>query len=789
MDGSSESSTINGYTGLISRYANFIIRYRWWVILASLVSSLVIISGARFLGFNNEYRVFFSEDNPHLQAFDAQQLTYTKNDNVLFVITPNNGEVFSRETLAAVEEVTREAWLFPFALRVDSVTNFQFTQAEGDELIVGNLIENAMSLSRADLSLAKERALNEPFLVGQLIDQDASVTGVNITFQLPQKEPDEALRAAAAARELKARIEAEYPVTVHLSGVIMLSNAFFEASMKDMATLIPAMYLVIIVVMFLLVRSVGATLSTVLVIFISMLAAMGGAGWAGIQLTPPSTSATTIIMTLAVADSIHFLVTMFAGMREGLSRHDAIRQSLRVNFGPIFLTSVTTAVGFLSMNFSDAPPFHDLGNITAFGVMIAFLLSVIFLPAMMAVIPVKASKSQDRFSNWMDKVSDFVIRRKKPIFWSTAILSVLLVAAIPKNVFEDDFIGYFDKSVQFRIDADYVNENLTGIYQIQYSLPSGEDYGVSNPAFLQKVENFVGWFRSQPEVLHVNTFTDTFKRINKNMHADDEAWYRLPQDQELAAQYLLLYELSLPEGLDLNNQMDIGKSATQVIVTVKDMGSSKIAEVAERGSAWLLANTGIQSYGVGPAVMFAYISATNMKSMLLGTAVAIVIISILITIALKNIRLGAISLIPNLLPLASAFGLWGLLIGEVNVAVSMVSGMALGIVVDDSVHFLSKYLRARKEKGLNQEAAVRYAFSSVGVAIVVTSIILVIGFTVLAQSTFGMNSSMAMLTGIAIVLALILDFLLLPVLLLKLDKKPVQASEEIIAVDTVVVNS
>lgn len=755
----------------INAYSNFIIRYRWWVILASLIVSFVVISGARYLAFNNEYRVFFSEDNPHLKAFDAQQLTYTKNDNILFVITPVNGEVFSRETLTAVEEVTREAWFLPYALRVDSISNFQFTEASEDELVVGNLIEDAMSYSREDLALAKERALKEPFIVGQLLNKDASVTAINVTFQMPQVDMDEAPRAAAAVRELKERIETAYPVEVHLSGVVMLSNAFFEASMKDMATLIPAMYLVIIVVMFLLVRSIGATFATVIVIFLSMLAAMGGAGWAGIKLTPPSTSATTIIMTLAVADSIHFLVAMFAGMREGLSRHEAIRQSMRLNIGPIFLTSVTTAVGFLSMNFSDAPPFRDLGNITAFGVMIAFFLSIILLPAMMAVIPVKASKSHNHMSLWMDKVSDIVIRRRKIVFWSTALISLVLVAAIPKNVFDDNFIGYFDKSVQFRVDADYVNDNLTGLYQIQYSLSAGQDYGVSEPEFLEKVDGFVEWFRSQPEVLHVNTFTDTFKRINKNMHGDNESFYSLPDDKELAAQYLLLYELSLPEGLDLNNQMDIGKSATQVIVTLEDMGSKSIAKVAERGSAWLEREANIRSYGVGPAVMFAHISEANMKSMLIGTSVAIVIISILITIALKNLRLGSISLIPNLLPLAAAFGLWGIFIGEVNVAVSMVSGMALGIVVDDSVHFLSKYLRARREKGMDREAAVRYAFSSVGVAIVVTSIILVIGFSVLAQSSFGMNSNMAMLTAIAIVLALILDFLLLPVLLLKWDKK------------------
>lgn len=760
-----------GRDSKITAYTNFLIRWRWAVILGSILASFGLIAGASNFGFDNDYRVFFSDDNPHLKAFEQQQKTYTKNDNILFTITPNDGVVFSAETLNVVEEVTREAWLFPFALRVDSVTNFQYTVANGDDLEVAPLVENALDFNATQLAEAKKVALKEPFIVGQIVNEDASVTAVNITFHMPQLEMDEASKIVTAARELKQQIEADYPVKVHMSGVVMLSNAFFESSMDDFASLIPIMYLVIILIMSVLLRSIGATIAAVLVIFLSMLAGVGAGFWFGIKLTAPSMAATTIIMTLAVADSIHILTSLFAGMRKGMSRHEAIHYSLRLNMGPVFLTSLTTAIGFLSMNSSDAPPFHDLGNITAMGVVWAFVLSVTLLPALIAVIPVKARQSESRFGVWMDALGDFVVRKRKVVFIAAAIVSMLSVASIPLNTFDDNFVAYFDETVQFRVDTDYINDNLTGTYQVQYSLNSGEDYGVSDPLFLKKVEEFVEWGRQQPEVTHVNSFIDNFKRINKNMHGDDEAFYRLPEDRELSAQFLLLYELNLPEGLDLNNQMDIGKSSTQIIMTLKDLPSSEIAALSVRGETWLKENQNLQTYGVGPSVMFAYISDTNMKSMLLGTLIAIIVISILITMSLRNLRIGALSLVPNLLPIAAAFGIWGIVDGQVNVAVSMVTGMVLGIVVDDTVHFLSKYLRARREENLSREDAVRYAFSSVGVAIVVTSIILVAGFSVLAQSSFGMNSGMAILTAIAIAMALLADFLLLPVLLMTLDKK------------------
>ncbi len=752
-------------------YGQWVVRWRWVLLITALIGALAVGSGGRFLAFNNDYRVFFSDENPQLQAFEALQRKYTKIDNVLFTLVPRDGDVFQPDVLAAVEQLTDEAWKLPFALRVDSVSNYQHTVALGDDLVVEDLVEGAGGYTRSELEKVREVATAEPALAGSLITGDGRATGVNVTFQMPEQSLTEVPEAVAAARALAAEIEAAHPVDVHLTGTVMLSNAFFESSMRDMATLVPLMYLVIIIVTFTLVRSVNATIGTVLVLLFSTVTAMGLAGLAGIKLTPPSSAAPTIIMTLAVADSIHILVSALDAMRRGLDRHAAIIESLRLNLQPVFLTSVTTAVGFLSMNFSDAPPFADLGNITAMGVMVAFLFSVTFLPAFLAVVPVRAVAGESRLSRQLDRFALFVTRRQRPILWTSVAVSLAVLAFVPRNELNDDFVNYFDESVEFRRDTDITHEKLTGIYQLQYSVPAGSSNGVSDPAFLAEVGAFVDWLRAQPEVRHVATITDTFKRLNKNLHGDDPAWYRLPEDRELAAQYLLLYELSLPYGLDLNNQLNVDKSSTQIIATLENLTSRALREVAQRGERWLEENTdSIRSIGVGPAIMFAYISERNINSMLVGTLAAVIVISFLIMVALRSLKIGALSLIPNLLPAGLAFGIWGALVGEVNVAISMVTGMTLGIVVDDTVHFLSKYLRARRERSLDAEGAVRYAFSHVGVPIAVTSFILVAGFLVLAQSSFAMNSYMAVLTAIAIAVALVADFLLLPALLLHVDR-------------------
>ncbi|MEM7196408.1 MAG: MMPL family transporter, partial [Pseudomonadota bacterium] len=350
-------------------------------------------------------------------------------------------------------------------------------------------------------------------------------------------------------------------------------------------------------------------------------------------------------------------------------------------------------------------------------------------------------------------------------------VSLFFVAMVAKNELNDNFLEYFDESVEFRQHTDKVTDNLTGMYLIEFAMDSGQSGGVSSPEFLTKLESFGEWLEQQSEVLHVSILTDVFKRLNKNLHSDDESYYRIPEDRELAAQYLLLYEMSLPYGLDLNNQINVDKSATRVTAKLKTMTSKEVLDFEQRILGWFDDNAPeLSTYGVSPTVIFSHLGMRNIKSMIIGTTIALVLISVLLIFALRSFKIGALSVVPNLLPVGIGFGIWGLLVGEIGLALSVVAGMTLGVVVDDTVHFLSKYLRARRERGLNSEDAIRYAFSTVGVALTVNTVVLVAGFLVLATSAFRVNSDMGLLTAITIFIALVADFLLLPALLMKIDR-------------------
>jgi len=491
---------------------------------------------------------------------------------------------------------------------------------------------------------------------------------------------------------------------------------------------------------------------------------MGLTGWFGVTLTPPSGSAPTIILTLAVADCVHMLVSYIQSLRHNNNdKLEAMKDSIRANFQPITLTSLTTMIGFLSMNFSDAPPFRDLGNMVAMGICAAWILSLTLLPALMSVLPIRVKQGQDFTSQKMSALAEFVINNKRMLLWGNVILVVGLASAIPRNELNDQFVEYFDHSIEFRRATDFVTDNLTGIYTIDYSLKTGEAGGINEPEFLAKVDEFANWYRAQDGVIHVNTFTDIMKRLNMNLHGDDKSYYKLPEERELAAQYLLLYEMSLPYGLDLNNQIDIDKSATRMNVTVENLTSNELMGLELKARDWLKENApaDIAKEGSSPAIMFANLGMRNLLSMLSGSVLALILISFILVAAFKSVRIGLISLLPNLLPAVAAFGVWGLLVGEVGVSLSIVMSMTLGIVVDDTIHFLSKYLRARREKNLSAVDAIRYAYSTVGTALWVTTIVLMAGFSVLALSSFKMNAGMGLLTAITIGLALMLDFLFL----------------------------
>ena len=266
------------------RFTDSVIRYRWAVLLLAIIITAGFGRGMGGLEFASNYRTFFSNENPELSAFEDLQATYTKNDNILFVVEPFLGvekqTAFTNTTLDAVEKLTAEAWKIPYAIRVDSVTNFQYTRAIGDELVVADLVVDAKSLSPSELLLRKKVALDEPLLVNNLVTPSGDVTAVNVVLQYPEASVLEVPEAVFAARELRERIETEFSgVNISLTGVSMLNNAFSEVGLQDAGSLTPLMFLIILTMSWLILRFFAGTVVIFLVVAFSTIVGMGTAGF------------------------------------------------------------------------------------------------------------------------------------------------------------------------------------------------------------------------------------------------------------------------------------------------------------------------------------------------------------------------------------------------------------------------------------------------------------------------------------------------------------------------------
>ncbi|MEO1080310.1 MAG: MMPL family transporter [Pseudomonadota bacterium] len=749
--------------------ASFSIRARWIVVPVLIIACVAIGYGASTLKFAGDYRVFFGDDNPDFIASENAQAMFGKPDSIAFVLIPRDGTIYTRETLAAVHRLTELAWTLPYVSRVDSLTNFQNTQGVGDELIVEDLVLSPELLSDDDIARIRNAARSEPLIHGFVTSRDDAATIVNATVQLPGDIPNVATTAQNEARALRAQIQAVHPgIDIHITGVASLSAAFEEAGTRDSQTLIPAVYLFILIVMLVALRSFSAMASSLLLILLATLVGVGVGGLSGVELTPISLAAPTIILTIAVADAIHVLAAIRNRMRSGATKLEAIADGCALNFMPIGITSLTTVVGFLTLNFSDSPPFHHLGNMSAAGITAAWFLSVTFLPAMLALLPLRFKPAKDggrdRLS-LMTRLSEVVIRRPRTVAVGSLALCAASIAFLPSMAVNDQWSQYFDRDLEFRQAIDAADPYF-GSDTVEFVLDPGASGDVAKPEFLRTVDAFATWLRQQtPEVTHVFAISDIMKRVNRNLNGDDTAFYRIPGDQAVASQYLLVYELSLPYGLDLNNRVDIDRQSTRVSATLSDISTEETKAFLAKAKHWFREHGNGYALSVtGSKVLFAFVAERNIEAVFEGALYLIVAIFLILAATFRSFAVGAISMVANALPLLTAFGVWAVFVGVVGFSVAAVGAVAVGLIVDYSVHFLSKYYRAVRSNGKSAEEGVRYAFETAGVAMFLTTVILVAGFSILVTSSFKLNADLGLLTAISVVLAMIINFTLLPAL-------------------------
>ncbi len=771
----------------LHKLINGIVNWPKALLFCNLVVVFILSSGLPQLSVSNDFRVYFSEDNPQLKAFENFEDNYVKSDSATLVISAREGELFTNDGIELIKALTAEAWQIPYAYRVSSLANYQYTRSSDDEITTSDLfdvslddsLDDATNAQRSKEQLQQIRtiALSEKRLVNSLLTKDGKLSVIVTNLGFMDKTRDHSQEITEYVEALRDRYRLQYPnFNIDSGGSTAFNTTLARAVKQDMSTLIPLSYLLIFVGLFYFIRSFLAAVAIFVLISLCLISTFGFFGWITPVLTPMAGFAPSILLSIMVADSVHILITFLKQLQQGDAKPLAVQKSLQLNFMPVLVTSITTMMGFLSLNFSTSPPYQDLGNMVAFGVLVAFIFSLLVLPALLQLLPFTAPKqSLKKGNNIFDilsiEMAEFVISNKRLLLITVSSMAIILMAFIANNKMSDNWANYFDDSFPIIKLVNRIDGYLYGVNTLEYSLSPADGKTLFSPEYLQQMNDFEQWFRSQDKIFNVSSLSQLMKDLNKTMHNDEDSWHRIPASSALAAQYLLFYEMGLPEGLGLNNLITIHQDASRFSVSMTNAGSEEILAMDQLAQVYLQhyapAIQPVSATGLG--VVFAHIAQRNIQSLLIGTLIALVAISVVLLTVLKSVKLGMISLVPNIIPAAMGYGIWGMTLGFVDISLSIVACATLGIVVDDTVHFLHKYKLAR-HAGKNTDDAIREAFSRVGIALFTTSIVLAGGFLILAISHMNTSAYIGILMAITLIFALIVDFLLLPPLLLYLDK-------------------
>ena len=505
------------------------------------------------------------------------------------------------------------------------------------------------------------------------------------------------------------------------------------------------------------------------VIIMSISAVLGFAGWIGIKFNNLTATVPHILIAISVADAVHILVTFFQFRSAGLERKQAAHQTLVKNLQPTLLTSISTAIGFYSFASAEILPIVYMGILAGTGTLLAWAITIFILGPLMAYLPVKVKAKPQaikpdqahplaiRYAGWLQR-HRFAIIGVFVLFTGTAVYLAL------QNEINSNPFKYFAEDVPTRVANEFAEERIGGMLGMEITIDSGVADGVKDPEFLKKVEAYQEWIDDLPHISKTLAITDIIKQTNRSLEGDRQSAYVIPDDQDLVAQEMFLYSMSLPQNMDLNNRVTLDNDMLR-LTAMSSLHDSKqslkeIARVEAKAK-----EMGLDAYVTGKMPLYHGMNPYVVNAFIRSISLALVLVSLLMVFTFRSVSLGMLSMIPNTVPLVFGAGLMFLLNKPLDIGTVLVTSTCLGIAVDDTIHFLANYNRWRR-LGVSRQEAVAQVITHTGPALAVTTLVLVMAFSTFAFSSFVPNINFGIITAIVLTSALVTDATLLPAMLL-----------------------
>ena len=752
--------------------ARTLVERRTLLAVLTIIVSIVVGWGVTKTSIDPRSDAILPEDDPYAAEVKAVEADFPRSRSALFTFIAPDGDIFNREALTAMEALHARFGEVQSAVAVGSMVNYRLNAV--DETIYGRqyLLPPVDSLSDNDLAEVRDIALADEDLVKTQLARDGDMALAIFKYRPSGEGLSERLEIARSVVALRDRLRGDYPgVEIYVLGNDLFELDSYNAQIKDRNNLAPLVALATTLLLWLCLNSLVYALCTLVVSFLGILLTIGTVGWSGFAFNQISNMGPLVVLTIAMAHGIHIISIYLQGLHEGLSKLEALEQSLRLNLQPVTLATVTTAMGFLSLNYCSSAGIYGFGNAVAMGVVWAYLVTLTLLPALIMWVPTRRIPRPLGVRGMIRRVSDLVTQRGNALFWGLSVVIVVCLAMLPLNKVDFDRFEFIDKDSDFHRVITALAEKIGNDQSLVYAIDSGQYYGIADPAFMLEVERFADWLEEQPDVSVVNSYVGMLKTLNEAENDNDEAWHILPEDNLQVIDYLVGYQLVQEIEPHLEPIFDPEYTTVRVVVGTSNLSNVQLLELNKRIEAWHTANIN-PDYRVlhgSNTILYARLNDTISRQLLEGFTVSFLLITLTMLVGLRSVRYGLISIAPNLLPPAVVFGVWGLFVGQLSPYILMLFSISIGLVVDDSVHVLSKYMAARKA-GENPDEAVRYSLDKAGSAITITTAALAMGtFILVFSNTYYYQNVALMLTPI-IVVALLLDLLFLPPLLVKLDR-------------------
>ncbi|OIQ15518.1 MAG: hypothetical protein BM556_17930 [Bacteriovorax sp. MedPE-SWde] len=747
------------------RISNFIVEKPWYAILISVIVLLLTVPGLFNVKQNFSYRVWFQKDDPLLKSIDKFEDDFGSSESTVIVVTDKTG-IFNKDTISYIKKITEEAIYIPSAARVESITNHNWISANNDEIEIDSFINEDLQLNKESLKDLKERARSSDEVMGHLIGNDLTV---GLIFIKLRPKMGEKIKYSVILKQINSLLEknpAPKNVEVRLTGNAVITTAFKTSAMKDFKLLLPILFLLICLFIYYQFRSFKIIGVSIFTIGISMVSMMAFCGYYNIPIHNLTAIAPEFIIAIGLADAIHIISTFYL-FKTNYSNDakEAMRESLSKNFLPTIITSITTTIGFLSFTTAEIQNIGDMGVIAGMGTLLAWFFTYFLLAPICLLIITGDTKTKDiKFNINYERLVDWLLQHKKKLYSFYICLSVISIYIASGLEVNSDPLKYFSEDFHIARDLEYVENKVGGVFTMEMTLDTKKEGGIKDPQLLKKVDKFSKKITDEfTHITQVVSIVDVIKRMNEVLHNEDSNFHAIPNTKEEIAQFLFLYTLSVPEGSNLNDKMTLGQDKLRITALIKNQDSKNAIVMAKRIRE-IAKEMNLDLKLTGKRFLWQSINEKVVSSFLVSLGYALLLISIVLMLFLKSVKIGLVSLIPNLIPILFTAVILKLVGRPLDIGSAVIASIVLGIAVDDTIHITSNFFALRKS-GKNKREALIELFKKTAPSLIITTVILSASFASFMLASFIPNQNLGMLMSGGLMVALITDLTVLPLIL------------------------